>query len=168
MLACHQTRLLQNLTLKNPRSESQVKGQRHIVHPVSNRCISFSFNVSRTNHSSDMAKSLWTWQNTSEILKNKFAKKSFLKNCSKNLIWWWAWLGDVATKFCSDWMSGSHFTVQTSKFLLINVTTVNLSQGQGHLPRHKSRVTSCENSNTMYIGNRNICLLFFKIQKSTR
>ena len=29
-------------------------------------------------------------------------------------------------------MSGSHFIVQTSKFLLIDVTAVNLGQGQGH------------------------------------
>ena len=39
------------------------------------------------------------------------------------------WL--VATKFCSDWMTGSHFVMQTSKFLVINVTAVNLGQGQG-------------------------------------
>ena len=33
-------------------------------------------------------------------------------------------------KSCSDWMSGSHFSMQTSKFLLINVTAVTM--GQGH------------------------------------
>ena len=32
--------------------------------------------------------------------------------------------------FCSDPMSGSHYIVQTSKFLLIDATTVTL--GQGH------------------------------------
>ena len=37
---------------------------------------------------------------------------------------------DVATKFCSDRLSGSHFILQTSKFLFIKVTAVTL--GQGH------------------------------------
>ena len=32
--------------------------------------------------------------------------------------------------FCSDPMSGSHFIVQTSKFLLIDATAVTLGQGQ--------------------------------------
>ena len=34
------------------------------------------------------------------------------------------------TKFCSDWLSGSHFIMQTSKFVLMNVKAVTL--GQGH------------------------------------
>ena len=33
--------------------------------------------------------------------------------------------------FCSDPMSGSHFIVQTSKFLLIDATAVTLCQGHG-------------------------------------
>ena len=33
--------------------------------------------------------------------------------------------------FCSDPMSGSHFVAQTSKFLLIDATAVNLGQGHG-------------------------------------
>ena len=33
----------------------EVKG--HIVHPVSNRCTSFSFHINRTNHSCDMSNS---------------------------------------------------------------------------------------------------------------
>ena len=32
--------------------------------------------------------------------------------------------------FCSDTMSGSHFILQTSKFLLIDATVMTL--GQGH------------------------------------
>ena len=39
---------------------------------------------------------------------------------------------DIAIKFCSDWLSGFHFTLQTSKFLFINVTAVTLGQGHGH------------------------------------
>ena len=37
---------------------------------------------------------------------------------------------NVATKFCSDWLSPSHFILQTSNCLFINVTAVTL--GQGH------------------------------------
>ena len=36
----------------------------------------------------------------------------------------------MATKFCKDWLNGSYFILQTSKFLFINVTTITL--GQGH------------------------------------
>ena len=36
----------------------------------------------------------------------------------------------MATKFCMDWLNGSHFILQTSRFLFINVTTITL--GQGH------------------------------------
>ena len=37
---------------------------------------------------------------------------------------------DIATTFCSDWLSSSHFILQTNKFLFINVIAVTL--GQGH------------------------------------
>ena len=33
--------------------------------------------------------------------------------------------------FCSDPSSGSHFIMQTSKFLLIDATAVTLGQGHG-------------------------------------
>ena len=33
--------------------------------------------------------------------------------------------------FCSDPMSGSHFAMQTNKFLLIDATAVTLGQGHG-------------------------------------
>ena len=35
---------------------SEVKGQGHILYPVSNPCTSFSFHINRTNHCWDMAK----------------------------------------------------------------------------------------------------------------
>ena len=35
--------------------------------------------------------------------------------------------------FCSDRMSGSHFIMQTSKFLLIDATAVTLGQGHGEV-----------------------------------
>ena len=39
--------------------------------------------------------------------------------------------GNKAAMFCSDPMSGSHFIVQTSKFLLIDATAVTLGEGHG-------------------------------------
>ena len=40
--------------------------------------------------------------------------------------------------FCSDPMNGSHFIVQTSKFLLIDATAVTLGQGQGKVIQYIS------------------------------
>ena len=56
--------LFRNLTLKHPRSSSWVvKGQGHILYPVSNRCPSFSFHINRTKHSWDMAKIVFDLEN---------------------------------------------------------------------------------------------------------
>ena len=38
--------------------------------------------------------------------------------------------------FCSDRMSGFHFIVQTSNFLLIDATAVTLGQGRGKVIQH--------------------------------
>ena len=38
----------------------EVKGQGHILYPVSNQCTSFSFHINPTNHSWDMAKIVLT------------------------------------------------------------------------------------------------------------
>ena len=73
------------------RSWVEVKGQAHIVRPVFNRCTSFSFHISRTNHSWDMSHSVWPWKNTSEIFKANLAKKEFPKEFLQNLIRWLAW-----------------------------------------------------------------------------
>ena len=40
--------------------------------------------------------------------------------------------------FCSDLMSGSHFTAQTSIFLLIDTTAMTLSQGHGKVIQYIS------------------------------
>ena len=40
--------------------------------------------------------------------------------------------------FCSDHMSGSHFIAQTSTFLLIDATAVNLGQGHGKVIQYIS------------------------------
>ena len=54
---------------------SGVKGQGNILHPVSNRCTSFSLHISRTNFSLDMAKnSVWPWKNISKNFKENLPK----------------------------------------------------------------------------------------------
>ena len=50
---------------------SEVKGQGHILQPVSNWCFSFSFYINQTNHSWDMAKIVFDLEKTHP----KFAKK---------------------------------------------------------------------------------------------
>ena len=54
----------------------EVKGQGHIVHPVTNWCTSFSFH---TNQSQPFLRyvqeSVWPWKNTSKIFKENLAKK---------------------------------------------------------------------------------------------
>ena len=52
----------------------EVKGQGHIVHPVSNWCASFSFHINRTNHFRDMYNSVWPWKNHIRNFQRKFAK----------------------------------------------------------------------------------------------
>ena len=109
----------------------QVKGQGHIVHPVSNRCTSFSFHINRTNHSWDMSNWVFDLEKTHPKFSKKIGKN---RNSNRippksNQVISMA-RGGIATKSCSDWLSGSHFILQTSKFLFINVTAVTL--GQGH------------------------------------
>ena len=41
-----------------------------------------------------------------------------------------AWLGDIDTNFCSGWISGCHFIVQTNFFYIIR--TISMTSGQGH------------------------------------
>ena len=64
----------------------EVKGQRHIVHPVSNRCILFSFHVNQTNHSSDMANSVFDLAKHIQNFDKKFAKNNFKTKFLQNLI----------------------------------------------------------------------------------
>ena len=40
--------------------------------------------------------------------------------------------------FCSDQMSGSHFIMQTGKFLLIHATAMTLGQGHGKIIQYIS------------------------------
>ena len=50
--------------------------------------------------------------------------------CYWSVGWGWGWY-NKATTFSSDRMSGSHFIVQTSKFLLIDATALTLVRGHG-------------------------------------
>ena len=78
--------LFRNLTLKHPRSKvmSEVKGQGHILCPVSNQCTSFSFHINRTNHSWDMAKIVFDLEETHpKFLKKICQNDSFQNNFFK-------------------------------------------------------------------------------------
>ena len=63
-------------------------------------------------------------------MKKICQKKGFLTEFPPNLIRWRPWPAKYSIKFCSDWLSGSHFILQTRKFLFINVIAMTL--GQGH------------------------------------
>ena len=43
---------------------SELKGQGHLVNPVSNLCPHFSFYINRTNHSWDMSKRMFDFEKT--------------------------------------------------------------------------------------------------------
>ena len=107
---------------------SECKGRGNIVYPVSIWSISFSFHINWTNHFWDMTKR--PKKNTSKFVKENLPKKVSNRISSRSNQVISMTRGDTTAKFCSDWMSGSDFIVQTSKFLLINVTVVTL--GQGH------------------------------------
>ena len=69
--------LFQNLTLKYPSSRSWVRSKITITYPVSSRCTSFLFQINRTDHSWDMAKTVFDLENTSEFFKSIKKNNSF-------------------------------------------------------------------------------------------
>ena len=63
---------------------SEVNGQCHIVHPVSNQCTSFSFHINRTNHSWDMSNRVFDLAKTHPKFSKKiWQKRNFQQNSSK-------------------------------------------------------------------------------------
>ena len=64
------------------------------------------------------------------LKKKKLAKKGFQQNSAKIYSGDEHDQRDIATKFWSDWLSGSHFILQISNFLFINAAAMTL--GQGH------------------------------------
>ena len=53
----------------------------------------------------------------------------------------------MATKLCSNWLSGSHFILQTGKFLFLNATAVTLGQG------HRKSSSSFSQGYTFFVPN---------------
>ena len=63
---------------------SEVKGQGHILCPVSKWCTSFLFHINRANHSRDMAKIVFDLEKTHlKFLKKICQNKSFQQNFPK-------------------------------------------------------------------------------------
>ena len=105
-----QIRLFQILTLNyKVKVTCGVKGQGHIAHPVSTRCTSFSFHINRTNHSWDMSNRVFDLEKTHPKNSKKiWQKMSFQQNSSKIYSGDKHDQKDMATKFCMDWLNGSH------------------------------------------------------------
>ena len=53
---------------------SEVKGQGHILYPVSNKYTYFSFHINRTTHSWDMAKIVFDLEKHIQNLKENLSK----------------------------------------------------------------------------------------------
>ena len=53
----------------------EVKGQGHIIHPVSNQCTSFLFHINRTNHSWDMSSRVFDLGKTHPKFSKKICQK---------------------------------------------------------------------------------------------
>ena len=64
----------------------EVKGQGHIIHPVSNRYTSFSFNINGTNHSWDMFNRVFDLEKTHRKFSKKIWKKKFPTGKLQSLI----------------------------------------------------------------------------------
>ena len=119
---------------------SEVKGQCHILCPVSNQCTSFSFHINRTNYSWDMTKIMFDLEKTHpKFLKKICQNKSFQQNFSKIYSGNNYDYGNKAAMFCSGPMIGSYLIAQTSKFLLINATAMTLGQGHGKVIQYISQ-----------------------------
>ena len=70
---------------------SEVKGQGHILYPVSNRCTSFLIHLNRTWIRPIILeiygqKNIWPWKNTSIFFKENSPNKKFLTEFLQNLI----------------------------------------------------------------------------------
>ena len=103
--------LFLNLSLKNQRSMSWVRSNvRSHSSPSIPLCTSYSFHINQTNHSWDMSNRVFDLEKTH------------------------------ATAFCSDWLSGSHFILQTSKYFVYQSHSRDLGSRspEGH-PVHLSR-----------------------------
>ena len=69
----------------------EVKGQGHIVCPVSNRCTSFSFHINQTKHFWDMSNRVFDLGKTHPKFSKKICQKRVSKIIPHNLIRRLAW-----------------------------------------------------------------------------
>ena len=78
------------------------------------------------------------WKNTSDFFQRKFAKITVYNRTSpkSDQVITMTRAIKLPRFVISGWVSGSHFIVQRSKFLLINATTVTLDQGHGKIIRY--------------------------------
>ena len=114
-----------------------VKGQGHKIYPISNRCTSYLFYITRTNHTIPeiWPKECLTLKKHNRIFRQ--IRPNTISNRTSSISNQTICMAmGIAATFCSEWMSGSHFNVQTSKFNLTNATSVTL--GQGHSIRSSS------------------------------
>ena len=63
--------------------------------------------------------------------RKKIARKQFLAEVPQNVIRWITWPGGSVVNSRCDWMSGSHFTVQKSKFVFIGSTAIVTERSSG-------------------------------------
>ena len=83
------------------------EGQGHILYPASNWCTSFLFHINRTNHSWDMAKSVFDLEKTSEFSKEDLPKIKVSNRTStkSNQVITTTRTIILPAVFCSDMMS---------------------------------------------------------------
>ena len=63
--------------------------------------------------------------------RKKIARKQSLADVPQNVIRWITWPGGSAVNSRCDWVSGSHFTVQKSKFVFIGSTAIVTERSSG-------------------------------------
>ena len=109
----------------------EVKGQGHIVDQVSTLCMSFSFHFDQTNNYWHMAKRVFDLEKTPLNNFSKIYQKYCLQHHFPNIFS--GYTGNMAIKSCSDWMCGSSYFMQTSKFVFITATVMTLDKGHGNV-----------------------------------
>ena len=115
---------------------SEVKGQCHILYPVSNRCTFFFVSYQSDQPFLRYGKIVWPWKTHPKVKKN--AKITvFNKTAPKS--------HQIMTMTraiklpCFVVMSSSHFIAQTRKFMLIDATDGTLGQGHGKVIQYISQ-----------------------------
>ena len=118
---------------------SEVKGQGHILYPVSNQCTSFSFHINPTNHSWDMAKIVLTLKKHIRNFSRKFAKITVFNIISpkSNQVITMTRATKLPRFVVIPWVVLT-LSCRQAKFLLMDATTVALGQGHGKVIQYIS------------------------------